>query len=693
MIGWIHLCVQQMILDKYGADLWQKILSDSGIEANKVYHAKKVYEDKEIYRTIRSISINSDIPVEKIWEMFGEHMVDYAFQNGFDKLLVSMADNIQDFIDNLNAMHFFILKLYLNTDVRGPAFQSERLDDGTIRLHYFSNREGIYPMVMGLLRQAARKLFDIEIKIMMTEKSEVHLKSGISEHVVYKIETPPIDSSTSKATPATAIDRNRPTVPLSIKTFSHMFPTHICFNRDLVIEHCGSLLCNEFNMSSGQPLLDLVQFVQPKDVQINFETISSHQNNLFICQITQHMNRCELKPFKKPLFLKGQMFLINDGQHILYLNSLHVMTARQCLQLNIYMTDLQKHDVTRDVIMLNQARKYQKGSIGKLEESVNSMKLLMDELEELRSRTDSLMYDRIPRDIAYYVKNGIPVEAEVFPSATCLITEICNFDVISVECKPTEIITIMTDLFQRYNRLVDKLQCYKVLSIMDSYFVIAGAPQQSHNHAEQIMNLALCMLVETKQVVVPNLNLPLMIRAGVHTGPIVAGVMGTSHIRYGVLGETVNMTKRLATSATRGTILVSDTAKEHALYTHDNGFVFETRGYVYTTTWKRATCAHYLIQNSKRSIWEIMDCQKPLESSIDGYREAHNEQDKKAWEEAENRIKKLREVVSAFRGERMQLSRVGRKLRTLKHAWASHESHDSGISRGTPVESAACCIC
>lgn len=110
---------------------------------------------------------------------------------------------------------------------------------------------------------------------------------------------------------------------------------------------------------------------------------------------------------------------------------------------------------------------------------------------------------------------------------------------------------------------------------MDSYFVISGVPNATVDHADRIMNLSLGMIIETKQITVPKLDLPVMVRnncgtaksqkfqlrIGIHSGPVVTGVIGKTKIRYCVMGETVNVSRRLAQFTDPGRILVTNAAK------------------------------------------------------------------------------------------------------------------------------------
>src|SRR4051794_26748660 len=126
-------------------------------------------------------------------------------------------------------------------------------------------------------------------------------------------------------------------------------------------------------------------------------------------------------------------------------------------------------------------------------------------------------------------------------------------------------VALITELSHRYDNLIAAHDCYKVLSLMDSYFVIAGVPTFQANHAELILNLALGMMAEAKAVRIPKLhNLPLMLQVGIHSGSVVAGGIGEKKVRYCVIGETVNIAKRLTHHVEIGRILVTGATKSRA---------------------------------------------------------------------------------------------------------------------------------
>lgn len=203
--------------------------------------------------------------------------------------------------------------------------------------------------------------------------------------------------------------------------------------------------------------------------------------------------------------------------------------------------------------------------------------------------------------------------------------------------------------------------------------VVGGVPQASQLHCESILNLALGMVFEGKQVKVPGMNLPVRVRIAVHTGPVVAGIVShkkprlasremalTEHFRYCVLGQTVVVAKTALNQSMPGKILVTNAVRT-LVYPHstfeNNGdgfrmvtkhlksiFVFTSAGFLEAGTHKILT--HYLEKNEQASAWDLIHEQKGrppprrvstgsgANNTIDGYKELHSEDGAVEWEEA-----------------------------------------------------------
>jgi hypothetical protein len=123
-----------------------------------------------------------------------------------------------------------------------------------------------------------------------------------------------------------------------------------------MIEHCGEFIQKELSLSKRRltKLTDILTLIQPDDISCSFKGMSAYLNSLFIFQFKQPMRRNELIK-KQSFFLKGQMIVVNGGNSLLYMNSPHITNPQTLTDTNLFLADFQRHDATRDLIMLNQS--------------------------------------------------------------------------------------------------------------------------------------------------------------------------------------------------------------------------------------------------------------------------------------------------------------------------------------------------
>ncbi|OTF72368.1 hypothetical protein BLA29_012714 [Euroglyphus maynei] len=105
---------------------------------------------------------------------------------------------------------------------------------------------------------------------------------------------------------------------------------------------------------------------------------------------------------------------------------------------------------------------------------------------------------------------------------------------------------ILNNLFVTFDKIVNKYDVYKVETIGDAYLAVSGLPNRNTNHAEQIAFLALEFIYCTSHFKIDHMpNIPLRIRVGIHTGSVIAGVVGLNNPRYCLFGDSVNVASRL----------------------------------------------------------------------------------------------------------------------------------------------------
>lgn len=182
-------------------------------------------------------------------------------------------------------------------------------------------------------------------------------------------------------------------------------------------------------------------------------------------------------------------------------------------------------------------------------------------IEKERSRSDELLHSILPVSIADQLKSNPKHIADKFEKATILFADIVDFTALSEKLSPEELTSLLNQIFSRFDRLADKYGLEKIKTIGDAYMVAGGIPIKKENHAEAIMEMAIEIQSELEQFNLEN-NQLITIRVGIHTGPVVAGVIGTKKFSYDVWGDTVNTASRMESHGVSGQTQVSQQVYE-----------------------------------------------------------------------------------------------------------------------------------
>nr|XP_033467089.1 retinal guanylyl cyclase 1 [Epinephelus lanceolatus]XP_033467099.1 retinal guanylyl cyclase 1 [Epinephelus lanceolatus] len=170
-----------------------------------------------------------------------------------------------------------------------------------------------------------------------------------------------------------------------------------------------------------------------------------------------------------------------------------------------------------------------------------------EELEVERQKTDRLVAQMLPKSVAQALKTGKPVKPEHFSEATLYFSDIVGFTTISALSEPIEVVDLLNDLYTLFDAIIGLHDVYKVETIGDAYMVASGVPSRNGNrHAAEMANMSLDILhcIGTfKMRHMPELKV--RIRIGLHSGPVVAGVVGLTMPRYCLFGDTVNTASRM----------------------------------------------------------------------------------------------------------------------------------------------------
>jgi class 3 adenylate cyclase len=194
-------------------------------------------------------------------------------------------------------------------------------------------------------------------------------------------------------------------------------------------------------------------------------------------------------------------------------------------------------------------------------------------IEAEKEKSESLLRNILPGQIIGRLNDGEAVIADRIDEATVLFCDLVGFTRIASQMTPLELIHNLNSIFSEFDALTHGLGVEKIKTIGDAYMAVAGIPQARPDHAETGAELALGMLAALDRVNAA-LRTRFQIRIGMHTGAVVAGIIGTHKFIYDVWGDTVNIASRLETNSAPGRIQVS--AETRAALAHR--YEFEPRG-------------------------------------------------------------------------------------------------------------------
>ncbi|GIY76827.1 soluble guanylate cyclase 88E [Caerostris darwini] len=147
-----------------------------------------------------------------------------------------------------------------------------------------------------------------------------------------------------------------------------------------------------------------------------------------------------------------------------------------------------------------------------------------------------------------------------FDSVTILFSDVVTFTEICSRITPMQVVSMLNSMYSIFDQLTEKHDVYKfqVETIGDAYMVVSGAPENEERHPEKICQMALDMVVVIGDLKDPSTGDSLKIRVGVHTGPVVAGVVGLKMPRYCLFGDTVNTASRMESTSEALKIHISE---------------------------------------------------------------------------------------------------------------------------------------
>lgn len=178
------------------------------------------------------------------------------------------------------------------------------------------------------------------------------------------------------------------------------------------------------------------------------------------------------------------------------------------------------------------------------------------QLESEKQRSETLLLNILPAEIAARLKASEEPLADAHESVSVLFADLAGFTDISRKLSADELVNLLNDLFSRFDKLVEKYGAEKIKTIGDAYMVATGLKGSVADHAEKMADLALGMQTAFAEFRQDN-NVDLKLRIGVHSGAVIAGVIGKQKFSYDLWGNTVNVASRMESEGIADQIQIS----------------------------------------------------------------------------------------------------------------------------------------
>jgi adenylate cyclase len=196
-----------------------------------------------------------------------------------------------------------------------------------------------------------------------------------------------------------------------------------------------------------------------------------------------------------------------------------------------------------------------------------------NELRAEKGKTESLLLNILPGTILSRIRKGETAIADRFPDATILFADLAGFTNLADQHSPARIVELLNGLFSAFDRLAKRLKVEKIKTIGDAYMAAGGLPEEGPDHALSVAEMALGM-IDTVRETGKRFDEALEVRIGIHSGEVVAGLIGQHRSIYDVWGDTVNIASRLESTGLPNRIQISESTYQRV----KDAFNCELRG-------------------------------------------------------------------------------------------------------------------
>lgn len=168
MYGLVNKAIKQMICTHFGLETWQTIKEKAEVDV-EVFISMEGYPDDLTHRLVKAASEVLNLSAAEVMQAFGEYWVKYTAEEGYGEMLDMAGDSFPEFLENLDDLHARVGVSF--PQLQPPSFECQDQSDRSLTLYYESQRHGLAPMVIGLVRGLGER-FETEVEVTQTQSRD-----------------------------------------------------------------------------------------------------------------------------------------------------------------------------------------------------------------------------------------------------------------------------------------------------------------------------------------------------------------------------------------------------------------------------------------------------------------------------------------------------------------------------------------
>ncbi|XP_050101414.1 head-specific guanylate cyclase [Anopheles aquasalis] len=504
----------------------------------------------------------------------GEELIHTGCVGVIERAFKCLGSDLQEFLGSLDGV-YDVLKLQ-EEDVSDTGFVCA----GEGELIFTSERPILSWLLLGCLKALSRLLFGQEPDIKLEPLPGDTLRYRYLLQTEDRTVEPPVVPLCKLNAPGVRETVSLAASDLKISNlfFCDAFPWHFIMDEMLNLVQMGQAFSRLFknHVTSGMVLAasTVFRFKRPRGLQLNFREIVRRTNTPFMISLRAPPGRPDF--FAKGLEIKGQMVFCPESNSLLFVGSPFLDGLEGLTCNGLFISDIPLHDATREVILVGEQARAQDGLRRRMDKLKSSIEEANAAVIKERKKNVSLLQLIFPAEIAERLWLGAQIDAKTYPEVTMLFSDIVGFTSICSRATPFMVINMLENLYKHFDELCGFFDVYKVETIGDAYCVASGLHRASIYDAHKVAWMALRM-IETCTLYNTHDGQHIKMRIGIHTGTVLAGVVGRKMPRYCLFGHNVTIANKFESGSEACKINISPTTHEWLVKHPDYCFEFATR--------------------------------------------------------------------------------------------------------------------